>query len=253
MGGNDTPLDTAKGGAGVGGQFIALGRENPETRFEWQEGYFACSVSRSQLPSVVRYTRSPRPNVFNNLRTVGHRLSRVALSFQSLANSLAKSCRVAHRGSASGGRSPLLNEGDFRVFDFPASQGAKIQCLTNSHNRGAPEENAIASINSTRTPEIFTSGVAVSLRSIKRAIAIHLNLVAQPTQTGIVIPRVIRGPEFFLALCDPRRFPGSAQPGCYGRAGTKETSFQSAFCHAQRSGGFGRRQSVKHAQAERHA
>lgn len=29
--------------------------ENPQTRFEWQEGYFACSVSRSQLPSVIRY------------------------------------------------------------------------------------------------------------------------------------------------------------------------------------------------------
>ena len=24
-------------------------------RFEWQEGYFACSVSRSQVPAVMRY------------------------------------------------------------------------------------------------------------------------------------------------------------------------------------------------------
>jgi putative transposase len=24
-------------------------------RFEWQEGYFACSVSRSQVSSVIRY------------------------------------------------------------------------------------------------------------------------------------------------------------------------------------------------------
>lgn len=29
--------------------------ENRRTRFEWQEGYFACSVSRSQVPSVMRY------------------------------------------------------------------------------------------------------------------------------------------------------------------------------------------------------
>jgi len=25
------------------------------TRFEWQEGYFACSVSRSQVSRVIRY------------------------------------------------------------------------------------------------------------------------------------------------------------------------------------------------------
>jgi len=29
--------------------------EHPGTRFEWQEGYFACSVSRSQVPAVTRY------------------------------------------------------------------------------------------------------------------------------------------------------------------------------------------------------
>lgn len=29
--------------------------EHPGTRFEWQEGYFACSVSRSQVPTVTRY------------------------------------------------------------------------------------------------------------------------------------------------------------------------------------------------------
>jgi REP element-mobilizing transposase RayT len=29
--------------------------EHPRTRFEWQEGYFACSVSRSQVSSVIRY------------------------------------------------------------------------------------------------------------------------------------------------------------------------------------------------------
>jgi putative transposase len=29
--------------------------EHPRARFEWQEGYFACSVSRSLVPSVVRY------------------------------------------------------------------------------------------------------------------------------------------------------------------------------------------------------
>jgi putative transposase len=26
-----------------------------KVRFEWQEGYFACSVSRSQVPAVTRY------------------------------------------------------------------------------------------------------------------------------------------------------------------------------------------------------
>ena len=29
--------------------------QSRRTRFEWQEGYFACSVSRSQISSVVRY------------------------------------------------------------------------------------------------------------------------------------------------------------------------------------------------------
>jgi putative transposase len=29
--------------------------EHMRTRFEWQEGYFACSVSRSQVASVGRY------------------------------------------------------------------------------------------------------------------------------------------------------------------------------------------------------
>jgi putative transposase len=29
--------------------------EHAGTRFEWQEGYFACSVSRSQVPAVARY------------------------------------------------------------------------------------------------------------------------------------------------------------------------------------------------------
>ena len=29
--------------------------EHCRARFEWQEGYFACSVSRSQVPSVIRY------------------------------------------------------------------------------------------------------------------------------------------------------------------------------------------------------
>jgi putative transposase len=30
-------------------------KERLRMRFEWQEGYFACSVSRSQVPSVIRY------------------------------------------------------------------------------------------------------------------------------------------------------------------------------------------------------
>jgi putative transposase len=29
--------------------------EQRQIRFEWQEGYFACSVSRSQLPGVSQY------------------------------------------------------------------------------------------------------------------------------------------------------------------------------------------------------
>ena len=28
--------------------------EHLRMRFEWQEGYFACSVSRSKLPSIIR-------------------------------------------------------------------------------------------------------------------------------------------------------------------------------------------------------
>ena len=34
--------------------------EQPGARFEWQEGYFACSVSRSQLPTVARYIANQR-------------------------------------------------------------------------------------------------------------------------------------------------------------------------------------------------
>ena len=34
--------------------------EHLRARFEWQEGYFACSVSRSQLPSVIRYIASQK-------------------------------------------------------------------------------------------------------------------------------------------------------------------------------------------------
>ena len=34
--------------------------EHPKTRFEWQEGYFACSVSRSQVASVIRYIASQK-------------------------------------------------------------------------------------------------------------------------------------------------------------------------------------------------
>ena len=29
--------------------------ELQKARFEWQEGYFACSVSRSQVPTLIRY------------------------------------------------------------------------------------------------------------------------------------------------------------------------------------------------------
>jgi hypothetical protein len=29
--------------------------EHPGTRFEWQEGYFACSVSQSQVATIRRY------------------------------------------------------------------------------------------------------------------------------------------------------------------------------------------------------
>ena len=34
--------------------------EHPGQRFEWQEGYFACSVSRSQVPRVTRYIANQR-------------------------------------------------------------------------------------------------------------------------------------------------------------------------------------------------
>jgi putative transposase len=34
--------------------------EHSRVRFEWQEGYFACSVSRSQVPAVVRYIQNQK-------------------------------------------------------------------------------------------------------------------------------------------------------------------------------------------------
>lgn len=34
--------------------------ESRRTRFEWQEGYFACSVSRSQIPKVSQYIANQR-------------------------------------------------------------------------------------------------------------------------------------------------------------------------------------------------
>jgi putative transposase len=34
--------------------------EYPGARFDWQEGYFACSVSRSQVPKVVKYISTQR-------------------------------------------------------------------------------------------------------------------------------------------------------------------------------------------------
>jgi REP element-mobilizing transposase RayT len=34
--------------------------EHPRMRFEWQEGYFACSVSRSQVATVRRYIANQR-------------------------------------------------------------------------------------------------------------------------------------------------------------------------------------------------
>lgn len=34
--------------------------EHPGERFEWQEGYFACSVSRSQVASVIRYIKNQK-------------------------------------------------------------------------------------------------------------------------------------------------------------------------------------------------
>ena len=33
---------------------------DPGPRFEWQEGYFACSVSRSQVPRVTQYIANQR-------------------------------------------------------------------------------------------------------------------------------------------------------------------------------------------------
>jgi len=34
--------------------------EHPGTRFAWQDGYFACSVSRSQIPAVRKYIAHQR-------------------------------------------------------------------------------------------------------------------------------------------------------------------------------------------------
>ena len=34
--------------------------ETRRTRFEWQEGYFACSVSRSHIPKVSKYIANQR-------------------------------------------------------------------------------------------------------------------------------------------------------------------------------------------------
>jgi REP element-mobilizing transposase RayT len=34
--------------------------ESRRIRFEWQEGYFACSVSRSQIPTVSKYIANQR-------------------------------------------------------------------------------------------------------------------------------------------------------------------------------------------------
>ena len=34
--------------------------EQSRTQFAWQEGYFACSVSRSQVPGVTRYIASQK-------------------------------------------------------------------------------------------------------------------------------------------------------------------------------------------------
>jgi putative transposase len=34
--------------------------EHARTPFEWQEGYFACSVSRSQVPVVARYVENQK-------------------------------------------------------------------------------------------------------------------------------------------------------------------------------------------------
>jgi len=34
--------------------------QHPGARFEWQEGYFACSVSRSQVPTVRQYVANQR-------------------------------------------------------------------------------------------------------------------------------------------------------------------------------------------------
>jgi putative transposase len=34
--------------------------DHPGVRFGWQVGYFACSVSRSQVPTVRHYNRKPK-------------------------------------------------------------------------------------------------------------------------------------------------------------------------------------------------
>ena len=34
--------------------------EHPGVRFEWQEGYFTCSVNRSQVPTAMRYIANQR-------------------------------------------------------------------------------------------------------------------------------------------------------------------------------------------------
>ena len=34
--------------------------EHPRSNFEWQEGYFACSVSRSHIPRVTKYIVNQR-------------------------------------------------------------------------------------------------------------------------------------------------------------------------------------------------
>jgi REP element-mobilizing transposase RayT len=35
-------------------------KEHGSKGFEWQEGYFACSVSQSQVPVVVRYVQNQK-------------------------------------------------------------------------------------------------------------------------------------------------------------------------------------------------
>ena len=41
---------------------------NEVRSFEWQEGYFACSVSRSQIPRVMKYIANQR----KHHKTIGH-------------------------------------------------------------------------------------------------------------------------------------------------------------------------------------